>query len=187
LAEVENAIVRFEELINVYVSAIEELQSRKDIADVSAEDLTRAVAQMESIVHEWAKIRATLQGVRAQVEIAMEWEELWNNVLGDIQGEMDELSRLVFEMEERRHKGIAAAASGDSVDIGDLETIVEDTPTEHPDLSYEPWLPRHTRHTRRTQPVPGRLEFTSFVRSNAAPEGVPRFSTDATVGLLHAG
>ncbi|KFH47308.1 hypothetical protein ACRE_019330 [Hapsidospora chrysogenum ATCC 11550] len=130
LAEVENAIVRFEELINVYVSAIEELQSRKDIADVSAEDLTRAVAQMESIVHEWAKIRATLQSVRAQVEIAMEWEELWNNVLGDIQGEMDELGRLVFEMEERRHKSIAAAASGDSVDIGDLETIVEDTPPQ---------------------------------------------------------
>jgi hypothetical protein len=128
LAEVEGAISRFEELINVYISAIEELQGRNDIANVPADDLNRAVTQMEMIIEEWAKIRATLKTVRGQVEIAMEWEELWNNVLGDIQGEMDELSRLVFEMEERRHKSIAAAASGENVDIGDLETIVEDTP-----------------------------------------------------------
>jgi hypothetical protein len=58
----------------------------------------------------------------------MEWEELWNMVLGDIQNEMDELIRLVFEMEERRHKSILAVANGDGVDIGDLETIVEETP-----------------------------------------------------------
>ncbi|KAL1880821.1 hypothetical protein VTK73DRAFT_4991 [Phialemonium thermophilum] len=126
--EVENAILRFEELINVYVSAIEELQNRSDISSVSADDLKRAVAQMEAIMDEWAKIRSTLRSVKAQVEIAMEWEELWDVVLGDIQNEMDELSRLVFEMEERRHKSIIAAANGDAVDIGDLETIVEETP-----------------------------------------------------------
>jgi hypothetical protein len=128
LEEVENAIARFEELIHVYVSAIEELQSRSDIASVSSEDLGKAVEQMEGIMEEWGKMRKTLQSVKAQVEIAMEWEELWNMVLGDIQNEMDELSRLVFEMEERRHKSIMAATSGDGVDIGDLETIVEETP-----------------------------------------------------------
>ncbi len=130
LEEVENAIMRFEELINVYVSAIEELQCRSDIGSVSPEDLNRAVIQMESILDEWAKMRITLNSVKGQVEIAMEWEELWNMVLGDIQNEMDELSRLVFEMEERRHKSILAAASGggDGLDIGDLETIVEETP-----------------------------------------------------------
>ncbi|KAI6781072.1 uncharacterized protein J7T54_003239 [Emericellopsis cladophorae] len=130
LTEVENAIVRFEDLINVYVGAIERLQSRKDIQEVPAEDLRRAVSQMEAIVGEWSSIRSTLHNVRGQVEIAMEWEELWNNVLGDIQSEMDELARLVFEMEERRHKSIAAAAAGDGVDIADLETIVEDTPPQ---------------------------------------------------------
>lgn len=126
--EVENATIRFEELINVYVSAIEELQSRSDIAQVSTDDLKRAVAQMESIMDEWSKIRVTLRSVKAQVEIAMEWEELWDMVLGDIQNEMDDLSRLVFEMEERRHKSILAVSSGDGVDLGDLETIVEETP-----------------------------------------------------------
>ncbi|PKS10580.1 hypothetical protein jhhlp_002334 [Lomentospora prolificans] len=128
LAEVEKAILRFEELINVYVSAIEELQNRDDIAYVSPDDLNRAVIQMESIMNEWTAIRTSLHTVKEQVEIAMEWEELWNNVLGDIQDEMDELSRLVFEMEERRHKSLMAAASGDGVDFGDLETIVEETP-----------------------------------------------------------
>lgn len=126
--EVENAIMRFEELINVYVSAIEELQSRGDIASVSGDDLQRAVTQMECILDEWAKIRYTLRTAKEQIETAMEWEELWNTVLGEIQNEMDELSRLVFEMEERRHRSLMAAANGDGVDIGDLETIVEEAP-----------------------------------------------------------
>ncbi|KAK5990712.1 hypothetical protein PT974_08981 [Cladobotryum mycophilum] len=126
LEEVENAIIRFQGLINAYVGSIDQLQQRSDISNVTPDDLRRAVAQMETIVQEWAKIKRTLQCVRVQVEIAMEWEELWNNVLGDIQGEMDELSRLVFEMEERRHKSLAVAVNGDGVDIGDLETIVEE-------------------------------------------------------------
>ncbi|KAK4153421.1 cortical protein KAR9-domain-containing protein [Chaetomidium leptoderma] len=126
--EVENAIIRFEELIKVYVGAIEELQCREDIGYVSADDLRRAVAQMEAILEEWTKMRNTLHNVKAQVEIAMEWEELWNMVLGDIQNEMDDLARLVFEMEERRHKSILGVTTGDGMDIGDLETIVEDTP-----------------------------------------------------------
>ncbi|KAI0459258.1 KAR9-domain-containing protein [Xylaria acuta] len=126
--DVESAITRFEELINVYVTAIEAMQSRNDIASVSNEDLQEAVTQMELIMTDWAKIRKTLNNAKGQVETAMEWEELWNMVLGDIQNEMDDLSRLVFEMEERRHKSIMAVSGGDGVDIGDLETIVEETP-----------------------------------------------------------
>ncbi|KAK8049078.1 hypothetical protein PG994_010808 [Apiospora phragmitis] len=126
--DVENAIARFEELINVYVSAIEELQCRNDIAAVSSDDLQRAVTQMESILTEWAKVRTILKTAKSQVEIAMEWEELWDTVLGEIQNEMDDLTRLVFEMEERRHKSLMAAANGDNLDLGDLETIVEENP-----------------------------------------------------------
>jgi len=126
--EVENAITRFEQLINVYVSSIEELQSRPDIAAVSGADLTHAVMQMDSIMREWRAIRTTLNNVKGQVDTAMEWEELWNMVLGDIQNEMDDLSRLVFEMEERRHKSVMAASGTDGVDIGDLATIVEEIP-----------------------------------------------------------
>lgn len=128
LEEVENAITRFEDLINAYIGAIEELQRRSDVAKVPSDDLKKAVAQMDSIMDEWAHVRATLTSVRVQVELAMEWEELWNTVLGDIQGELDELSRLVFEMEERRHQGAVAAASADNVDIGHLQTMVEESP-----------------------------------------------------------
>lgn len=141
LGDVENAIVRFEELINAYVSAIEDLQHRDDSFQVPKEDTHRAVSQMEIILDEWSKIKSTLHSVRGQVEIAMEWEELWNNVLGDIQSEMDELSRLVFEMEERRHKTIVASATGDNVDIGDLETIVEDGPVTIPHAKSPGRLP----------------------------------------------
>jgi len=151
--EVENAIIRFEELINVYVGAIEELQSREDIVDVPTDDLRRAVAQMEAIMNEWSKIRTTLHSVKGQVEIAMEWEELWNMVLGDIQNEMDELSRLVFEMEERRHKSILAANTGDGVDLGDLETIVEETPVV----------------ASRLQPTNNRFSLAAFPTSPSSP------------------
>ncbi|KAI2613907.1 KAR9-domain-containing protein [Hypoxylon fragiforme] len=156
--EVENAITRFEGLINVYVGAIEELQNRPDIGSVSSDDLTRAVTQMEAIMHEWAKIRTTLNNVKGQVETAMEWEELWNMVLGDIQNEMDELSRLIFEMEERRHKSIMAVSNGDGVDIGDLETIVEETP---------PAVARNNRYS-----VP------SFPMSPSSPEEAPTLTQD---------
>lgn len=128
LAEVDNAISRFEELIHVYVSAIEELQSREDISNVPSEELKTVVTQVETILAEWEMVRKTLTDVKSQVEIAMEWEELWNVVLGDIGNEMDTLSRLVFEMEEKRHKSLTGEAGGDGVDIGELETIVEETP-----------------------------------------------------------
>ncbi|TAQ90479.1 hypothetical protein B7494_g1177 [Chlorociboria aeruginascens] len=128
LEEVDSAITRFEELINVYVSAIESLQGRPDISTVHSGDLKQVVQQMEKILSEWAKIKKTLKGVKNSVEIAMEWEELWNTVLGDIGNEMDILSRLVFEMEEKRHKSLLAEAGGDGVDLNELQTIVEETP-----------------------------------------------------------
>ncbi|MBE3046235.1 hypothetical protein IMZ48_27600, partial [Candidatus Bathyarchaeota archaeon] len=161
LAEVEKAILRFEELINVYVSAIEELQSRTDIAEVTADNLNRAVFQMESIMEEWTSIRTSLQVVKEQVEIAMEWEELWSNVLGDIQNEMDELARLVFEMEERRHKSLAVVASGEGVDINDLETIVEETPPPPNRLQAQP-----------------RFSLPTFPLSPSSPGGAAAMSSD---------
>jgi hypothetical protein len=66
------------------------------------------------------------------VEIAMEWEELWNIVLGEIGHEIENLSRHVFEMEERRHRAItdSVAESAETFDIAQLETIVEETPRQ---------------------------------------------------------
>ncbi|KAF2834812.1 KAR9-domain-containing protein [Patellaria atrata CBS 101060] len=131
LGEVDAAINRFETLIKVYVTAIEKLQAREDVAKVPKEDLEGHVQHMEEILRDWQKIKQTLKDVKGQVEIAMEWEELWSTVLGEIGLEVDSLSRLVFEMEEQRHRSVVMESATDpssSIDIGDLETIVEEAP-----------------------------------------------------------
>ncbi|KAK4230647.1 cortical protein KAR9-domain-containing protein [Podospora fimiseda] len=162
--DVENAIIRFEELIKVYVGAIEEVQARDDIGQVSPTDLRKAVAQMEAILDEWEKMRGTLHNVKAHVEIAMEWEELWNMVLGDIQNEMDQLSRLVFEMEERRHKSVMGAPPSEQpADNWDLETITEET----------------ARPATRLPVANNRFALPPFPVSPSSPSfGVPAISQD---------
>lgn len=132
LEEVDAAISKFEGLVTVYISAIEDLQARSDIASLPTKDQTTLVTQMEEIVSTWTKIKQTLKGIKTQVEIAMEWEELWNTVLGEIGHEIENLSRLVFEMEERRHRAISdsVAESAEKFDIAELETIVEETPKQ---------------------------------------------------------
>ena len=131
LDEVDKAVSKFENLINVYVQAIENVQLRDDIADVGPEHLNNIVTQMESTLKSWSSIRTQLRGVKEQVELAMEWEELWSAVLGDVGVEMENLSRLIFEMEEKRHKTGPAQAEtepSNGLDINELETIVEETP-----------------------------------------------------------
>ncbi|KAL1953689.1 hypothetical protein VTO42DRAFT_2362 [Malbranchea cinnamomea] len=131
LDEVDKAVAKFENLINVYVQAIENVQMRNDIADVGAEQLRGIVTQMESTLKSWSSIRSQLKGVKEQVELAMEWEELWNSVLGDVGLEIENLSRLIFEMEEKRHKMGPIQEEPEptsGLDINELETIVEETP-----------------------------------------------------------
>ncbi|KAL6707875.1 hypothetical protein ACN47E_003775 [Coniothyrium glycines] len=132
LAEVDAAIGKFEGLVNVYISAIEDLQARLDIALLPMKDQATLVTQMEDIVGNWRKIKETLKGIKNQVEVAMEWEELWNNVLGEIGLEVENLGRLIFEMEERRHRVISdsVAEAPEKFDIAELETIVEETPRQ---------------------------------------------------------
>ncbi|OGE48905.1 hypothetical protein PENARI_c025G11917 [Penicillium arizonense] len=128
---VDKAITRFECLVNVYVRAIENVQLREDIANVDAENLTTIVSQMESILENWKQIKNKLRGVKEQVELAMEWEELWSNVLGDVGMEIDNLSGLIFEMEEKRHQALMDTGETTcGLDINELETIVEESPTK---------------------------------------------------------
>lgn len=132
LGEVDTAIGKFEGLITIYVTAIENLQAREDVSKVPPEELKAVVDRMENILKEWEDMRKLLKGVKGQVELAMEWEELWNVVLGDIGLEMENLSRLIFEMEETRHKALLAEPSlenGSTFDMQELETIVEEAPS----------------------------------------------------------
>lgn len=133
LGEVDTATRKFESLIGVYVTAIENLHKRGDILSVPAEQLKCLLDQMEKILKDWDNVRRSLKGIKAQVELAMEWEELWNVVLGDIGLEMENLSRLVFEMEEARHKALLAdplLESTTGLDMQELDTIVEESEKE---------------------------------------------------------
>ncbi|QVM07402.1 hypothetical protein D8B26_002101 [Coccidioides posadasii str. Silveira] len=130
LDDVDKAVTKFESLINVYVKAIEDVQLRDDIADVGADQLHAIVIQMESTLQNWSTVRSLLKGVKEQVELAMEWEELWNAVLGDVGLEIENLARLIFEMEEKRHKTVIDMdhEPAHGLDINELETIVEESP-----------------------------------------------------------
>ena len=129
LVEVDAAIGRFEGLLGIYVTAIEDLQEREDVSKVSTEQLKALVDQMEFILKDWEGVRRSLREIKAQVELAMEWEELWNVILGDIGLEMETLSRLVFEMEEARYVAIETALDANGgLDMQELDTIVEEAP-----------------------------------------------------------
>lgn len=206
IEEVDNAISRFDRLVQVYVLSIERLQTRDDASDLSKEELLASVKQMESIIASWQKVKQTLGGVKEQVEIAMEWEELWNSVLGEIAQELEGLNRLVFEMEERRHEGAESLLNGkDSIDISELETIVEERPgkgpaTQNNRFSLPPFSPSSpiqpspSRESKddsnllglfaRMQPLRASLDFLPMRLSVFHCRGNPVFPT-ACLDLEH--
>jgi hypothetical protein len=131
LGETDKAVSKFEALVGIYVQAIDELQKRSDVGDVEAKDLQAVVDQMEMTLADWHKVRSSLKGVHNQVELAMEWEELWGTVLGDVGDEMENLSRLVFEMEEKRHMSLRDDGNlhgSEGIDLNELETMVQEGP-----------------------------------------------------------
>lgn len=133
--EVDAAITRFEQLVDVYVTAVEDLERRDDISALTAKDLKAVVDRMERITVDWTEIKDSLERVKEQVRLALEWEELWNLVLGQIRENMDTLNRHVFEMEEKRHRNslLESMEPGHGIDIQALETIVEEAPSRNPD------------------------------------------------------
>lgn len=128
LDETEKTIHKFENLVNVYVVSIEELQTRPDIAEVRAEDLQGVVEQMEIVLDGWESVRKKLKTVHEQVELAMEWEELWSTILAEVGAELDSLSHLIFAMEEKRHIAYTSdsppAESNHNIDLTELENFI---------------------------------------------------------------
>lgn len=186
LGDVDSAIRRFEGLIDVYVTAIEQLETRGDIQTLPAEYLQTIVDQMDKILKDWKQIKITLQGVKEQVEVAMEWEEMWNIVLGEIGQELEALSRLIFEMEERRHRGIleAMAEPSQGLDINELETIVEEAPLRN---TRDDPLPAPAAQSEddknlvglfaRMQPLRASLDFLPMRLSAFLQRATPVFPT----------
>jgi Yeast cortical protein KAR9 len=127
LDDMDKTVNKFETLISVYVLAIEELQTRPDIGEIKSEELQNVVEQMEVVLEGWDNVRKGLKAIHDQVELAMEWEELWTTVLGDVGAELDSLSNLVFEMEEKRHTALFEHKNeSTAVDLNELESIIQE-------------------------------------------------------------
>ena len=166
--DIDGAINKFQRLIDVYLLSIEELQTRSDVASLPSDDLKASVQQMEGILSSWQNVKETLRGVKDQVEIAMEWETIWNTVLGEIAYEMEGLNRLVFEMEERRHQGAENLLSTkDSIDLNELETIVEDKPGKGAPMgsnrfSFPPFSPASSEQTQPLEDSKGESSLVAL-------------------------
>ncbi|KIW73508.1 hypothetical protein PV04_01621 [Phialophora macrospora] len=129
LDDTDKTVNKFGNLINMYVLSIEELQCRPDIGEANPEDLQAVVEQMEVTLGGWEDVRKDLKKVHEQVELAMEWEELWSKVLADVGQEMDALSAMVFEMEEKRHMAYQTqshAESSQNIDLNELESFIDE-------------------------------------------------------------
>ncbi|OQO04434.1 hypothetical protein B0A48_09356 [Cryoendolithus antarcticus] len=196
IEEVDAAIDRFERLVQVYIVSIERLQTRDDVAKLSVAALRENVTQLERVIVAWKQIKETLKSIKVQVEIAMEWQELWDTVLGEIGQEMDSLDRLVFQMEEKRHEGVFAV--GGSIDLTELETIVEEKPKAGDRARnrfsmpppFSPSSPIHTPDTEenkddssllalyaRMQPLRASLDFLPMRLSTFHGRGSANFPT----------
>ena len=148
LGEVDGAISKFDSLIQVYVTAVDNLQKREDAVHLQDKELTRVVTELERIVEEWQKIKNNLNSVKRQVELAIEWEELRSRTFEEITKECDKLSREIFEMEEQRHKLDSEMHTEPAIgiDLTELEALVENktgSPTTQKRLSHRYNFPKH--------------------------------------------
>lgn len=131
LDEVDQAIGKFESVVNVYVKAIEDIQLRQDFPEVSSFNQRTIVVQMDKILSSWMDIKSKLKEIRHQTELAMEFEDLFSDILGNIGLELRELDLMVFQMEEKRHRDTYHdPQSSGNHDEKELETIVEEAPSD---------------------------------------------------------
>ncbi|KAI5797872.1 hypothetical protein DFH27DRAFT_611784 [Peziza echinospora] len=129
LSEVDTAVGKFSSLMQVYVSAIDDLQARPDAPSVGGNIFKDILTTMEIILDGWNEVQSLLKGVKSQVETAMEWNELWATILQDIQAEVEACQTILFEIQERRHRSLMEESSSNgNMDIEALATIVEETP-----------------------------------------------------------
>lgn len=129
LSDVDQAISRFEGLIQVYVKAIEGLRLREDAASIAPEDMKHAVTEAERIINDWERIKNSLKDVKRQVSLAIDWEAIYRGIAEEISPEADAVSRHIFEMEERRHRVDVTEAQNEvaaGVEIAELESILGD-------------------------------------------------------------
>ena len=74
LEEVEMAIAKFERLVLIYISTVEEVQQRPDVDDMSKVEMTILLDNLDEVVTAWDNVNKSLKEVKRQVGLAQEWE-----------------------------------------------------------------------------------------------------------------
>jgi len=100
LGKVEIAVTNFGEIIKTFIDLSDEISGRDDPNPTSLVELVR---QIDSITAAWSNVKSTLDIVKQQVEISLEWVESMQ-IINDITTELDECQTIAFEIEEERHK-----------------------------------------------------------------------------------
>lgn len=168
LAQIDDAMKNFEDLIQAYITSVEGLQSRQDSALVAKTEMIRLLDLIEEVTSNWEKQKKRLQSVKLQVELSLEWEELQSGVLNEIATELAQLTEVVYEMEERRHNNDYGFYS--TTDASEVEYTAQsqDTTSSSP-VSPSPFghgpTPRTSANTSlislvaRMQPLRASLDF----------------------------
>jgi hypothetical protein len=160
LDQVDRAIGRFDKVVKLYVLSVEELHLRHDISTLPKAQVQASSDDMELVVREWQKIKDSLAGVKEQVEIAMEWEELSDSVGTGITLELDHLAGLVFQMEELRHHCVTTTSDPDPpIDIDDLKHMIDEKATAaNSRMSLPVSVSSSSSSTLQTTPTIGNME-----------------------------
>jgi len=168
VAQIDNAMKNFEDLIQVYITSVERLQTRQDAALVPKTEMIRVLDHIEGITIRWEEQKKRLQTIKIQAELSLEWEELQSGVLNDIATELEQLTNVVYEMEERRHQnGYGFYSLTDASD--DMHTTQTRDSTSSSPTSPSPFGHGPTPHTSantslislvaRMQPLRASLDF----------------------------
>lgn len=137
-----------------------EATKSKNTDTASTQDYLPIVEKIEQSIGEWHEILGLIRNLRVQVDIATEWKDIHDQVLGDVQQEIDQCFDSIFEIEEQRH-----FPAKSRIDIDALNSIMDESPflgySKLPNLSD---LERSVNHkfielSTRSKPLRASLDF----------------------------
>jgi len=165
LGQIDDAMKNFEDLMQAYITSVESLQSRQDSALVAKTEMIRLLDRIEEVTSNWEEQKKQLHSVKLQVELSLEWEELQSGVINDISTELEQLTEVVYEMEEWRHQNdYGFYSTTEDAYTAQSQDTTPSSPTSPSPFGHGP-TPRTSANTSlislvaRMQPLRASLDF----------------------------
>ncbi|KZF24389.1 KAR9-domain-containing protein [Xylona heveae TC161] len=186
LDSIDSLLNRYKSFASELTTAVENFNLREEFESHTKQNVVTSPSekatglfenQVKRAQQNWAQLCAALKSVKEKIELALEWDELWHTVVGDIEAETDALTDLVFVMEERRHAWLShssvSAQNGEemAIDFDSLEykTHRLSVPSPYPNASgvTQPQpIPANDSNLlalfARLQPLRASLDFLPF-------------------------